>query len=267
MRALPLLVLTVAVAVGPSAQTADAPADLVRAMEEAVARLDYETAEARAREALARFDALTPDQLVTVHTTLGVLLHARNEPIEARRQFELALSLRPALTLDPVLVSPKTLQFFEEVEAEMETPEARPGTVEVRYVVLPDDRPAAALRSLVAPGWGQFYKGDRGKGWTFALTGGTLAAGTVAAEVARIRARADYNGATTPAEAERLYGPYNRWHRTSSVLAHATALVWAVAVLDALATGGPEAGRGPDTEAVSLQPAPGIGGVQLRVRL
>ncbi len=267
MRPLALLILVAAMSVEPLAQTGDAPADLLRSMEDAVARLDYETAEARAREALARFDALTPDQLVTVHTTLGVLLHARNEPIEARRQFELALSLRPALTLDPVLVSPKTLQFFEEVKAEMEAPEAGPGTIEVRYVVLPDDRPAAALRSLVAPGWGQFYKGDEGKGWAFALTGGALAAGTVAAEVVRLRARADYAEATTPAEAERLYRPYNRWHRASTALARATTLVWAVAVLDALATGGPEAGSGTDAEAVSLRPAPEVGGVQLRVRL
>ena len=267
MRALSLFLLLFAVAAGPLAQTGDGSSDLLRAMEDAVARLDYETAEARAREALARFDALTPDQLVTVHTTLGVLLHARNEPIAARRQFELALSLRPALTLDPVLVSPKTLQFFEEVRAEMGAPEAGPRTVDVRYVVVPDDRPAAALRSLIAPGWGQFYKGEEGKGWAFALTGGALATGTVAAEVARGRARADYTEATTPAEAERLYGPYNRWHRASTALARATALVWAVAVLDALATRAPEAGPGPAPEAVSFGPAPEVGGVRLRVRL
>ena len=32
---------------------------------------------------------------------------------EARRQFEAALSIDPALTLDPVLVSPKTVEFFD----------------------------------------------------------------------------------------------------------------------------------------------------------
>lgn len=262
MRRPVLAALALLLAAAPQAQTATEPADLVRAMEDAVARLDYVTAEARAREALARFDALSPDQLVTVHTALGVLLHARNEAVEARRQFEAALSLDPALALDPVLVSPKTLQFFEDVKATAQTASGPPAAPAIRYVVLTDPRPSAAVRSLVLPGWGQFYKGDRTKGWAFAVAGGTLAVSTLAADVARAQARADYNSARTEAEAERLHGPYNRWHRARNALAIGTAAVWAGAALDALATGGPEP---PDS--FSLAPAPDVGGVRLRIGL
>ncbi|WP_412062382.1 hypothetical protein [Rubrivirga sp. IMCC45206] len=239
-----------------SAAAQPAPADLLRAMEDAVARLDSEAAEARAREALAL--DLSPDQLVTVHTTLGVLLHARGEPVEARRQFEAALSLDPALALDPVLVSPKTVEFFDEIQAKFAAPQAGPVVPTIRYVVLEDRRPGAALRSLALPGWGQFHKGDRAKGWAFALAAGASLAATGAASAARASARDAYLAAVTPADAERLYPAYDRWHRTRAALAVGTAAVWAAAALDALATGAP-------SPPASVRPTPQ--GLALRVRL
>jgi hypothetical protein len=256
------LCLLALLAVASEAQPALEPTELIRAMEDAVARLDYDTAELRAREALARFDALTPDQLVTVHIALGVLLHARNEPVEARRQFEAALSLDPALELDSVLVSPKTLQFFRDIQRTLRPGQGPPASPAIRYVVLSDPRPDAALRSLLLPGWGQFYKGDRAKGWAFVATGGTLAASTLAATFARSQARAEYTAATTDGEAEALYPAYNRWHRTRNALAIGTAAVWIASTLEALTTGEPVAREG---GAVDLVPE-GLG-VQLRVSL
>ena len=241
-----------------AAQPADVD-DLLRAMREASARFDAETAEARAREALARTDALSPDQLVEVHTTLGVLLHGRNEPVEARRQFEAALSLAPAHRLDPVLVSPKTVELFDTVRREMgeAAPERPPA---VRYVRVYDPRPGAALRSLAAPGWGQFHKGDRARGWAFAVAGGGLAAGTVAAHAARTSARRRYLDAATPDDAAARYPAYRDWHRARAAFATGAALVWAASVVDALATGGPEPpDAGPEIVATP-------GGLSLRVR-
>ncbi|GAB5536694.1 MAG: hypothetical protein Rubg2KO_29430 [Rubricoccaceae bacterium] len=255
-----LLVCLALLAVASEAQPTLEPSELIRAMEDAVSRLDYDTAELRAREALARFDALTPDQLVTVHTALGVLLHTRNEPVEARRQLEAALSLDPALELDSVLVSPKTLQFFRDIQETLQPAQGPPGGPAIRYVVLSDPRPDAAFRSLLLPGWGQFYKGNRAKGWAFAATGGTLAASTLAATLARSQAQSDYTSALTVEEAEALYPAYNRWHRTRNALAIGTAVVWAASALEALATGGPVAREG---GAVELAPE-GLG-VQLRV--
>jgi tetratricopeptide (TPR) repeat protein len=209
-------------------------AGLLRAMQDAYARLDYATAEERAREALAAYDAFSPDQLVRVHTTLGLILYARNEPLEAEGQFAAALSLDPALTLDPVLVSPKTLEFFDAVRARRgaDEPEGREPTV--RYVRVPDPRPAATLRSLAVPGWGQLHKGERTKGWVLVGAWGALGGGTVAAHVLRAGARQDYLDAAEPDEIAARYATYDAWHRTRGALALGTVAVWAYAVLDAL---------------------------------
>ena len=254
MRAVLLAVLLTTAAAAQSG-----PADLIVAMEDAVARLDYATAEDRAREALARFDALSPDQLVTVHSTLGILLHAQDEPVEARRQFEAALSIDPALTLDPVLVSPKTVEFFDGIRATMAPGAGTAAGPDLRYVLVEDRRTAGALRSLVVPGWGQFYKGDRAKGVGFALAGGAVATGLVVAEARYNAAREEYEAATSRGEAERLYESYDRWYQIRGALVRGAAVVWGAAMLDALLTGGPE-----PVNRLSIEPA--AEGVGLRLR-
>ena len=240
------------------------PADLIVAMEDAVARLDYGTAEDRAREALARFDALSPDQLVTVHSTLGILLHAQDEPVEARRHFEAALSIDPSLRLDPVLVSPKTVEFFDGVRSTMPAPGsvAPSNAAALRYVLVEDRRTGAAFRSLVLPGWGQFYKGDDVKGWAFALTAGAVVAGVTAAslqyDAADDRYR-EFRG--TQEEIRELYDEANRWYLIRGGLVRGAAVVWGAAMLDALLTGGPE-----PVSRLSVEPAEAGVGLSLRAR-
>lgn len=245
----------------PFAQPATAPADLLGAMRAAYERLDYATAEQRAREALAAYDLLSADQLVQVHTTLGLILFARNEPLEAREQFAAALSLDPVLVLDPLLVSPKTLDFFEGIRAGMETSGGDGREATIRYVRVRDPRPAATLRSLALPGWGQLYKGERAKGWALAGTWGLLAGGTVAAHVLRGQARQEYLDAVGSDEIAARYATYNAWHRARSGLALGTLAVWAYAALDALVLGGPagEAGHAVALEPALVHGAPGVG--------
>lgn len=260
MRALALLTL-IALAAPATAQ----PSDLLRAVREATARLDYPAAEARAREALAQPEGLAPDDLVEVHAALGVVLHARGAASEAREQFRAALSLDPALRLDSVLVSPLTLALLEEVrdEAAAAPPGATPAAV--RYVVLPDRRPGAALRSAVLPGWGQWHKGDRARGVAFAVGVGAAAVGTGAAHLAYRSARERYGAAATPVAIADAYADTRRLHRLRSGLAVAAALGWAAAVAEALVTGAPRAPSSVSARRVAADVAPG--GLALRVRL
>ena len=216
------------------------PSGLLGAMRDAYARLDYTAAEHRAREALDAHDAFSADQLVEIHTTLGLILYARNEPLEAREQFQAALSLAPSLELDPLLVSPKTLEFFEGIRAAFTVGDGAMHAPAIRYVRVHDPRPAATVRSLVLPGWGQLYKGERVKGWALAGLWGATVGGAVTAHVLRGQARSDYLDATDPAEVAERYDRFNAWHQTRNALALGAAAVWAYATLDALILGGPE---------------------------
>ncbi|MEP0548949.1 MAG: tetratricopeptide repeat protein [Rhodothermales bacterium] len=248
-------------AVPVAAQSGD-PSGLLAAMRDAYERLDYDTAERRAREALASFDAFSADQLVEVHTALGLILYARNEPLEARTQFEAALSLDPRLTLDPLLVSPKTLEFFDDIRAGLA---ADGGAIQrepvVRYVRVRDPRPAATVRSLAVPGWGQLYKGERAKGWTLVGLWGATAAGAVTAHVLRSQAEDDYLGATDPAEIADRYDTFNTWHQARSAFVLGAAAVWTYAAVDALVFGGPA------ERAFTVGPTIGGGEVGLRIRV
>lgn len=264
MTARRALFLTAALVAAGAAQAQPAdPAGLLRAVREATERLDYATAEARAREVLARYEAFSPDQLVEAHTALGVVVHARGDDVEARRQFEAALSLDPAHALDPVLVSPKTVVLFEAVRADIAraapvAEAARPPTL--RYVVLQDLRAGAALRSAALPGWGQFHKGDRGRGWAFAAGVGAAATATAAAHLAYTQARTRYRDAPTTAEADAAYPATDRLRRVRGALALGTALGWAASVVEALATGRPEA------PGAAVAVGPSGAGLGLRVR-
>lgn len=236
------------------------PLGLLGAMRDAYERIDYGTAERRAREALDMHEAFSADQLVEVHTLLGLILYARNEPLEAREQFEAALSLDPALELDPVLVSPKTLEFFEEVRSTFTVEGGGERESVIRYVRVHDPRPAATVRSVVLPGWGQLYKGERAKGWVLVGLWGATAAGTVTAHVLRSQARSDYLDATDPTVIAERYDSFNTWHQARTALALGAVAVWTYAAFDALVFGGPE------ERTVRLGPGPGAG-LSLRVAL
>lgn len=245
-----------------AAQPDPDPSGLIGSMRDAYQRVDYLTAERRAREALASFDAFSADQLVEVHTTLGLILYARNEPLEARAQFEAALSLDPRLELDPLLVSPKTLEFFDEVKAGIAREEGPAREPIVRYVQVRDPRPAATLRSLAVPGWGQLYKGERAKGWILVGLWSATAAGTVATHVLRSQAQDDYRAATDPAEIAERYDTFDTWHQARNALVLGAAAVWAYAAFDALVFGGPAA----RTFAAGPAVVAGEAGLSLRVR-
>lgn len=234
----------------------------VAAVEAAYEALDYAQAEALARQALARPAAFTPRQLVRLHTTLALLLFTRNDALAAGEQFRAALSLDPNLTLDPVLVSPVTLAFFDDTKAAFlreRTGADRPGPT-VHYVVVRDSRPDAALRSVVLPGWGQRHRGATARGWVLTGTWAALLGGGVAAHLERGRQRDAYLGETDPDLVEARYRTYNAWHKTRGALLAGAGAVWAVAVIDALASGAPEA-------PARLAVGPGGAGLRLRVGL
>lgn len=236
------------------------PADLLGAMRDAYERLDYSTATRRAREALASYDAFTADQLVELHTTLALILYSRSEPLEARDQFEAALSLNPSLTLDPLLVSPKTLEFFDEIRSAMSESRVIGREPSIRYVPVRDPRPAATMRSLVLPGWGQLHKGETARGWVLLGLWGTTAVGTVTSHLLRSGAHADYLDAVDPVEIAERYDTFDAWHQRRTAFALGAAAVWAFAALDALAFGGPE------STGVTLGLSAASPGVSVRVR-
>ena len=136
-------------------------------VQEAYEQLQFELVEERAEDALAQYERYRPEEIVRLHTLLGIVNFAQNEQLLAREHFQAALSLAPGLTLDARLVSPKVREFYQTVKREWLSSQRRSITGEagVRYILLQDPRPAAAWRSLLVPGWGHLYLDEPEKGW------------------------------------------------------------------------------------------------------
>lgn len=208
---------------------------LLESMLKAYQQLNYDRAEMYAGEILAAYDAYPLDVLTQVHTTLGIIKYTQNSQQEAREQFETALSLTPELSLDPALVSPKILSFFDTLKADLTTSSGAGGdTVNVRYIVLQDPRPAAAMRSIVVPGWGHFYKGESKKGILLTGLWAATAGGTLAAHLGRQQARDRYRAARDPDDIAARYKTYNSRNKLRNGLALAAAGVWVFSYFDVL---------------------------------
>jgi len=217
---------------------------------EAYQALDYTRAQSLAEAALAAYER--PEDLAQVHVVLGVIAFSQNDQVGATRQFTDALVLDPTVQLDALLVSPKTLDFFEDIRTGL-AQASRDETLQEstpRYVLVPDRRAEAALRSMVLPGWGQLYKGQRTKGRILVGLWGIAVAGTVTAHISRQQARDTYLAAGRD-DVEERYDTFNQWHKRRNALVLSTAAVWAYSYLDALIAGG----RSPDRRNLLVAPS------------
>jgi len=234
-----------------SAQTST-PA--VTEMRNAFQQLNYTAAKKAGEQALQHWQRLTPQQAIEVHQVLGVIAYSEGDFFEAKSQFEQALSLEPDLKLDSLYVSPKIHQFLDQLKANLAMGNGHSsGTL--RYLVIPDLRPQAALRSLLLPGLGQFHKNQKSKGRALMAGAGAGVVLTGALHLRREKARENYLSASTIAKAEATYRRYNTLNRARNLSALLTSGLWLYSFFDALTS--PAAQPPP----VGLLPLPATGKV------
>jgi len=243
------------------AQTAFAqsqPVDsLLTQMRQAYEQLDYGRVQDRAATILATSDSLTSEQLIEVHTMLGVVSYSTGNEAEARRQFEAVLAVAPDVHLDSAKYSPKILAFFEDVR-DRNRASAPVDSVQVRYVALENPIPAAAVRSLILPGWGQIYKGQQTKGGVFIGLWGTAATGLIASEIVYSHFSQAYDKALTTEDATRLYDRKNTWFKIRNLVGLGAAGIWLYSYLDTILSYAPPISvQLGDKSSLNVQPGPG----------
>lgn len=209
---------------------------LIEEIQTAYNQLNYPEAEIKAQAALKDFQRFTPAQLTEIHKILGLIYFSQNKEDAARLQFENALALSPDLKLDPLFVSPKIVEFFEEIKNARTSKmhEAGSPRAEARYVLVHDPRPAAAMRSMILPGWGQLYKGEKTKGRLLLGLWSAGVIGSVAAHVARANAEDKYLTETDPDRIESRYNTFNTFHKLRNNLLIFSGGVWLFSYLDAI---------------------------------
>ncbi|MBX2818086.1 MAG: hypothetical protein KTR29_00350 [Rhodothermaceae bacterium] len=239
-------------------------AEVIEEISNAYERVDFEVAEQRIKGALDRYEDFSPNELAQIYVFSALIHYVKDDQAGAEAQLAYAFQLNPGLELDPILSPPGFVEIGDRLKKAIEeSGEAATKQPEVRYLVLSDPRPGAAMRSMILPGWGQLYKGDRTKGYRV-LGAWTLTAGsTLAAHLIRNKAENDYLDAVSSEEALSLYDDFNRWHQIRNNLFLASAGIWVYSYIDALIYQTP-----PENRRISLYTAPGASGpyMQLTVK-
>lgn len=239
----------------------------VAGVRQAYEKLDFDLALARADSIIQFGERYAPEELVEVHTLAALVHIARNQPTAARPHFLSALSIDPDLTLNPTIASPQALELFRLAQEETRSSQTASTSSTIRYLRVYDPRPSAAYRSMLVPGWGQLYKGQRTRGYTFMGLWVATAAGTLTAHIIRNDRRQSYLNETNPADVQDRYDEFNRWHKARNNLAIGAALTWVVSYLDALIFEGPRQPRSGPSLGLSYHASPGPAAPWVNLRI
>jgi len=121
----------------------------------------------------------TVDEEVKIRTYLAFSYVAIGEEGEASLQFEEILNLNPQYDLNPEFVSPKIVSVFKKVKMRRES----------IYLNLPDVRLIdVTFRTVLLPGWGHHYQGEKRKGKVLMYSYTVSAIGLAVSHIIAIRA-------------------------------------------------------------------------------
>jgi TolB-like protein len=119
---------------------------------------------------------------------------------------------------------------------EVELPQAGAIALSSKYVVT-RSRSDGMFRSLLVPGWGQFYNNEDAKGYVFLGTTAALIGVGVFQRMQYSNTHDEYMSATSRKDADRLYDQRNSEYNTSNLFFLIAGGVWAVNVVEAYLSG------------------------------
>ncbi|RPH95941.1 hypothetical protein EHM69_02885 [candidate division KSB1 bacterium] len=228
-----IAVLLLAGTVCATAQTS--PADsLFRIAQARYDDGDFDGAELAALRGLRAMESADILDRLKFHLMLGFVYVARDQNADALREFDSVFTANPAYHLDPVQTPPKILEIFDEAHtAYMDRITSIPERLRQPQA---DVRMAASWRSLVAPGWGQFYKKQDTKGSAIIAAQVLSLAALIYMQVETNHRHDDYTRIRNYGNpnVEDAYQEYRRAYQTRNVVGYITLSIYALNYLDAL---------------------------------
>lgn len=227
------LLICTSVSFAQNLSTADS---LFRVAQAAYEDGDFTNAELAALRGLREAEGADDLEKLKFHVLLGFIYVARDQNEVAKTEFLKALSANPAYEPDPVSTSPKILEVFRAARAEYML---RVATEPAIYrMPQADVRISASWRSLVLPGWGQFYKQQDVKGSAIAAAQVLSLAALIFMQTEVNRRHNDYRRIkdfNNPAVEDR-YQEYRRAYQTRNVVGYVTFGIYLANYFDALYT-------------------------------
>ncbi len=223
--------LAILIPIPISAQNASANA--IQQLENAYRSLEFEKVIQEGRKLLHKSGTLSPHQLAKIHEQMALSFFSLGQLDSSRSHFLSVLSVDPNWKLDPIYVSPKIIAFFEQLKRQRSSPSLIKPIPYIKYVVVRDLRVEAAWRSLILPGWGQWYKSQKKRAYILGGAVGISLVGTAIAAYLEQTAHQDYLNAREESIILQKYDRYNFWYKTRRTLTALTAITWTINVADA----------------------------------
>ncbi len=206
--------------------------EIIGDIKNAYENLDFSVAEARIEVAINAFDRFTPAELGEIYSISALIFFSRDDQTGTRRQLDLALQVNPELKLSAREVPPQVIMILDELIQIRAA--SLPAETELRYLIVEDPRPAAVMRSMILPGWGQLYKKQKKKGIVLISAWGLTSIGALVAHSERRRAEDHYLASIDLQQINDRYPTFNKWHKARNNLFFAAAGIWAFSYVDAL---------------------------------
>ncbi len=206
-------------------------------VQKAFSSFEYKKVISLSAELLRQKENLSENEIIDVLRMRAIAYYVLDEDELATLAFLEILKIKPDYQLDKLKNSPKIISFFEKIKNNYlsekkkseqikkteNTKEPKPDLSRFRKSV---------LRSIVFPGWGHLYSGQKEKG--LILTG--LSAASLSASVYFILRTNDlekkYLNALEQNDIDRKYTAYNRSFKIRNGVLLAYALVWGYAQFD-----------------------------------
>lgn len=243
MARLAVIFLFVAACTGIGSAQQQATLNDVRKAYEA---FDYAGVVRLSDQLLAGSDTLSKQSRIAILTFKGVSRFILGEADSARETFIALVKLDRSFTPDPVLFSPKIVEFFDQVKKgippEKEQPlitAANPDSSEQQrnsesLVPGPALDGAVIARSLVLPGWGHLSIRPSTRGWLLATAGAAVLAASIYYIVRTNRKENDYLNETDRQAIADNYDAYNSTYKTRNILLASYGVIWTAAQIDLL---------------------------------
>jgi hypothetical protein len=197
--------------------------------------LRFEEAIHYGQQSLRKDDGLSPQHLEYIHRYMAYSFYNIGLLDSSRVYFLSLLSINPGIELDPVDTSPKIIDFFNQIKINFQEINANTTIISYpKYVFIEDRRPAAAWRSALLPGWGQYYKGQPTRAYIF---GGAFLTSAVVLGVSLVnesKYKDQYLNSTDPEDINNYYDSYNNWSKIRQMSTYTIIGIWLLSFADAI---------------------------------
>ena len=196
---------------------------------------------------LASGETFTRDEIIDIYTMKGVSHYSLNELDDARQSFIEILKMDEEFVLNPTLISPKIILFFDNIKkdyqhmvtnAEVQKPDSTQFLINElsteNFIHGVAYQKNTFVRSIILPGLGHIYSGEQTKGWILLGVSAPLI-GSIVYTIIETNSREDAYMAETNQELILLkYNDYNEMYKTRNLLIGAYAAVWLYTQIDLL---------------------------------